>query len=69
MWNQFLCFIKLICRAGGVAQVVDCLTSKHEALSSNPSADKNKAKQNSCLPHLDFFQILLIFQMPNVILQ
>jgi hypothetical protein len=27
-------------RAGGVAQVAECLTSKNEALSSNSSTDK-----------------------------
>jgi hypothetical protein len=29
-------------RAGGVAQVVECLPSQHEALSSNPCTTKNK---------------------------
>jgi hypothetical protein len=29
-------------RAGGVAQEVDCLYSKHEALSLNPSTEKKK---------------------------
>jgi hypothetical protein len=29
-------------RAGRVAQVVDCLPTKHETLSSNPSTAKNK---------------------------
>jgi hypothetical protein len=28
------------CRAGGVAQVVECLLSKHKAQTSNPSAAK-----------------------------
>jgi hypothetical protein len=31
--------------AGGMAQVVDCLPSKHEALSSNPSTDKKKQRK------------------------
>jgi hypothetical protein len=29
-------------RAGGVAQVVECPSSKHETLRSNPSTAKNK---------------------------
>jgi hypothetical protein len=29
-------------RVGGVAQVVECLLSKHEIVSSNPSTTKNK---------------------------
>jgi superfamily II helicase len=29
-------------KAGGVAQVVECLLSKHEALSSNSSTEKRK---------------------------
>jgi hypothetical protein len=28
--------------AGGVAQVVECLLSKHEALNSRPSTEKKK---------------------------
>jgi hypothetical protein len=36
-------------RAGGTAQVVQCLPSKSEALSSNSSAAKNKTPQkNRC---------------------
>jgi hypothetical protein len=31
-------------RAGGVAQVVECLLSKYEALNSNPSTAKSKIK-------------------------
>jgi hypothetical protein len=31
-------------RTGGVAQVVECLPSKHEALSSNQSTDRKKKK-------------------------
>jgi hypothetical protein len=31
-------------RAGGVAQVIECLPSKCEALSSNPSTEKKKKK-------------------------
>jgi hypothetical protein len=31
--------------AGGVAQVVECLPSKHEVLSSNPSTEKKKRIQ------------------------
>jgi hypothetical protein len=31
--------------AGGMAQVVECLTSKSEALISNPSTFKKKEKQ------------------------
>jgi hypothetical protein len=32
-------------RAGAVPQVVECLPSKHEALSSNLSTDKKKKKK------------------------
>jgi hypothetical protein len=32
-------------RAGGVAEVVECLPSKPEALSSNPSNSKKKKKK------------------------
>jgi high-affinity Fe2+/Pb2+ permease len=32
-------------RAGRVPQVVECLPSKHEALSSNTNATKNKEKE------------------------
>jgi hypothetical protein len=32
-------------RAGGVAQVVECLLSKHEVLSSNPSTRKKERQQ------------------------
>jgi hypothetical protein len=34
-------------RAGGVAQVVGCLPSKHEALNSNPSDAKKKSQFHS----------------------
>jgi hypothetical protein len=33
-------------RTGGVAQVIKCLLSKHEALSSNPAPPKKKKIQN-----------------------
>jgi hypothetical protein len=33
-----------------MAQVVECLPSKHEALSSNPTAEKNKTKQKEKQP-------------------
>jgi hypothetical protein len=41
-------------RAGGVAQVVECLTSKRKALSSNPTISRKKKKKTggtggSCL--------------------
>jgi hypothetical protein len=36
---------KVLVRAGGVAQVVGHLPSKHEALSSNSSTAKKKTKQ------------------------
>jgi hypothetical protein len=32
---------------GGVAQLVECLPSKHEAPSSNPSIAKKKQKQQA----------------------
>jgi hypothetical protein len=36
-------------RSGRVAQVIECLPSKHEALSSNPSATKKKkTKPKKC---------------------
>jgi hypothetical protein len=35
-------------RAGGVAQVTQCLPRKHEALSSNLSTEKKKKKANTC---------------------
>jgi hypothetical protein len=35
-------------RAGGVAEVVECLPRMHEAFSSNPSAAKRK--ENKILP-------------------
>jgi hypothetical protein len=34
-------------KAGKMAQVVLCLTSKHEALSSNPSTAKKKKKKGA----------------------
>jgi hypothetical protein len=37
-------------RVGGVAQVIVCLPSKHEALISSLSSAKKKIKQNSSLP-------------------
>jgi hypothetical protein len=36
-------------RAGKVAQVVKCLPSKHEALSSNPVQQKKKKKKKKKL--------------------
>jgi hypothetical protein len=33
--------------AGGVTQVVECFSSKHEALSSNHSAEKKKKNANN----------------------
>jgi hypothetical protein len=35
---------KIIYRAGGVTQVLECLPSKHEALSSNHKPQKKKKK-------------------------
>jgi hypothetical protein len=35
------------CSAGGVAQVVECLPSKHKALSANPSTAKKKMRKLS----------------------
>jgi sigma54-dependent transcription regulator len=32
-------------RAGGVAQIVELLSSKYEALSSNPTTEKKKKKE------------------------
>jgi hypothetical protein len=37
--------IRMITRDGGVAQVIDCLLIKHEALSSNPSTVKKFLKR------------------------
>jgi hypothetical protein len=34
-------------RAGGVVQVIECLPSKHKALSSNPSTTKIKNVNNN----------------------
>jgi hypothetical protein len=34
-------------RAGGLTQVIECLPSKHEALSSNPNTAKTKTTTNS----------------------
>jgi hypothetical protein len=45
----------------GVAQVVECLCSKFEALSSNPSTPKRKQKQLSFNPpQFPFFSFFLI---------
>jgi hypothetical protein len=38
---------KIMIRAGGVAQVLECLLCKCEALSSNPRTTKNKRKQKN----------------------
>jgi hypothetical protein len=38
-------------RAGGVAQMADCLPSKHEALSSNPSAKGKKKRRKNDSGH------------------
>jgi hypothetical protein len=35
-----------MCQAGGVAQVVECLLSKREALSSNPTITRKKKDSN-----------------------
>jgi hypothetical protein len=35
-------------RAGGMVQVVECLPSNHEVLSSNPSTAKRKKKERIC---------------------
>jgi hypothetical protein len=35
------------CWDGGVAQVVECLPSKYEVLSSNPNAEKKKKTHNA----------------------
>jgi hypothetical protein len=32
-------------RVGGVSQVVECLSTKHESLSSNPSTGKKKKER------------------------
>jgi hypothetical protein len=45
-------------RAGGVAQVVECLSSKHEALTSNPSVAKGKKPPSNIT---SIFNILLLF--------
>jgi hypothetical protein len=42
-------------RAGGVSQAVECLSSKHETLSSNPSTAKKKKKK------LKYFILIKIF--------
>jgi hypothetical protein len=47
--------------AGGVAQVVECLPNKHEALSSNPSTEKKK-KVFSSLFGQGFVKHYMIFQ-------
>jgi hypothetical protein len=39
---------KLKHRAGGVAQVVDCLSSKYDTLSSNPSTTHTKRYVRHC---------------------
>jgi hypothetical protein len=39
---------KCALRAGGVAQAVECLPSKHKALSSNTSIARTKQKKKKC---------------------
>jgi hypothetical protein len=41
-------FKEWICGAGGMAQAVECMYSKHEGLSSNTSTAKNKTKEWTC---------------------
>jgi hypothetical protein len=41
-------------RGGGVAQVVECLSSKHEALSSNTSTAKEGRKEGRKCKHFLF---------------
>jgi hypothetical protein len=55
----------------GVAQVVDCLPSKHEVLSSNPSITKKKKKsfifpQSTILgKNVNFLNYQLILRIVN----
>jgi hypothetical protein len=41
-------FLKVISEAGVALSVIDCLPSKHKALSSNPSTAKNKKENHFC---------------------
>jgi hypothetical protein len=38
-------------RVGGVAQVVECLSSKHEILSSHPTTTKKKKESEATAGH------------------
>jgi hypothetical protein len=44
-------------RAGGVVQVIDCLTSKHETLSSNPPKKLPKKKKTLSIPTLSIIHM------------
>jgi hypothetical protein len=39
LWERWI-------RAGGIAQVIECLPSKYEALSSNPAPPQKKKKKH-----------------------
>jgi hypothetical protein len=52
--------LKITFRADGMAQVVECLPSKHESLTSNPTAPRKKSSKNHIQLKL-FFDFCLDF--------
>jgi hypothetical protein len=42
--GTYCCIENSYFQAGGMAQMIDCITSKHEAPSSNPNTTKKKKK-------------------------
>jgi hypothetical protein len=58
---------KKISLVGRVAQVVECLLNKHEALPSNPNAAKKKKKDKFChLWHMDGTEDIMLSKINQV---